>query len=590
MPSPITSNTDLLSYSIKVDGTELATSYQVYQIEVFKSANKIPYAKVVLQDGAVAEQTFPASDSATFLPGATIDIQLGYNSTNNSVFKGLIIKHGIRTTRNGTTELVLECRGKAIKMTLGRKTNIESEKLDSDVLKTLISNYGLTATVTATTVTHPQMIQYDMSDWDFLLMRADACGLTVFAEADEIKVAAPTVGSAVLDISFGDSVYDMNLYMDAMTQLSGTESSTWDMATLALIKATGSASASLNGDVTSDTLAGVAGVTSKLVSSANLQQGDIQAWASSQLLKSKFAKIQGKISFQGSHLVLPNTAITLANVGNRFNGTAYVGGVKHTVREGNWVTEAHLGLDSQWFVEQTPHVENLGASGVVPPIKGLMIGMVTKMHEDPDGKYRIQIKLPMLQKDTELMWARMANFYATVNAGSFFLPEVGDEVVVSFLNEDPRFPIILGSLYNSTSTAPLTAAAENYHKAFITKAQLKMTFDDENKIIEIVTPNANKITFSDKDQKITILDETNNKIEMSTSGIAITSDKDITIKAANISMEATQNITIKAGVDLKGEGVNIEWKASAQATVKGALAELSSSGVTTVKGSLVKIN
>ncbi len=80
-----------------------------------------------------------------------------------------------------------------------------------------------------------------------------------------------------------------------------------------------------------------------------------------------------------------------------------------------------------------------------PAVRGLINGTVKKMYDDPLGQFRVLVDVPMFNNYGEGIWARLANFYSTSGAGAFFMPEVGDEVVVGFLNEDPCSPVILES-------------------------------------------------------------------------------------------------------------------------------------------------
>ena len=186
----------------------------------------------------------------------------------------------------------------------------------------------------------------------------------------------------------------------------------------------------------------------------------------------------------------------------------------------------------------------------------------------------------------------MVHLYATNKAGSFFIPEVGDEVLLGFLNNDPRFPVILGMMYSKKNAPPYTPDKKNPIKAFVTKNQLKMVFEDEKKNIIIETPSKNIITISDENKKITIEDQNKNKIEMSSSGIVMDSPKDINIKAkGKINIEAMQNITIKSsGGDVASQGLNVKAKANIQYSAQGTMAELKGSAQTTVKGGIVMIN
>jgi len=187
----------------------------------------------------------------------------------------------------------------------------------------------------------------------------------------------------------------------------------------------------------------------------------------------------------------------------------------------------------------------------------------------------------------------MANFYATAGFGAGFMPEVGDEVVIGFLESNPRYPVILGSLYSNTRKTSNPAKDDNnYIKTITTKSNLKISFDDEKKITKIETPGANSITLSDDAKSIEIVDQNSNSIKMTSAGIILKSGKDITLDATgNITLKATGKIEITATQDAAITGMNVTNTAQMGFTAKGtATAELSASGQTTVKGGIVMIN
>jgi uncharacterized protein involved in type VI secretion and phage assembly len=195
--------------------------------------------------------------------------------------------------------------------------------------------------------------------------------------------------------------------------------------------------------------------------------------------------------------------------------------------------------------------------------------------------------------DQKGLWARLSTFYATDQNGSFFFPEIGDEVVIGFIDSDPRHPVILGAVYSDARNAAITPPDDsNYIKQLTTKSNLKISFDDQNKILEISTPAGNSITLTEKDESIVIVDQNQNSIKMSQDGIEITSCKDITFSApGNIKMNADQAIDIEATGDLTCGGMDISLSAQAELTAQGqASAELSSTGQTAVQGAIVMIN
>lgn len=102
-----------------------------------------------------------------------------------------------------------------------------------------------------------------------------------------------------------------------------------------------------------------------------------------------------------------------------FNGNVFVSSVTQEFEPGNWFSEAEFGMSPDWFAEQRDLVAP-PASGFVPGIEGLQIGVVLKLDEDPKQQNRIQVSVPILQADSEGVWARLTNFYASNSFGAFF--------------------------------------------------------------------------------------------------------------------------------------------------------------------------
>jgi Rhs element Vgr protein len=382
--------------------------------------------------------------------------------------------------------------------------------------------------------------------------------------------------------------------IDARSQLSSVTSSAWNFSEQSVSRGDSSEpTVNQQGNLSGSQLADVMGGSSyEIFTCAPVISGDLKNWANAQLLKSRLARIRGRVLFPGSAKPTPGQVVELAGLGQRFNGKAFISGVTHRIERGDWQTEVEFGLSPRWFVEETPDVEARPAAGLLPSVHGLQIGKVKKIQDDPDGQTRIQVDLPMISPDGDGVWARIAGPYATKNAGVFFMPEVGDEVVICFVNNDPSFPVIVGSLYSSQRTPPFTPDEPNTNKAIVSNSQLKITLDDVKKVIQIRTPGGHIVTMSDDEKTITLVDSNNNKIEMASSGISLSSPGDITIKATGqIQMEAQTNVSIKATADLSLQGLNVAAKAQIALSAQGqAQAELSASGQTTVRGAVVMIN
>ena len=91
-----------------------------------------------------------------------------------------------------------------------------------------------------------------------------------------------------------------------------------------------------------------------------------------------------------------------------------------------------------------------------------------------------------------------------------FLPEVDDEVVLQFINEDSCLPVIVGSLYSRKRKTPVSLDPKNNLKTIVTKNQLKITLDDDKKIITIGTPGENTLILDDDKKQILLSDANKN--------------------------------------------------------------------------------
>jgi uncharacterized protein involved in type VI secretion and phage assembly len=317
----------------------------------------------------------------------------------------------------------------------------------------------------------------------------------------------------------------------------------------------------------------------------------LKTFAQVHQLKAGLARIRGHLRFKGSAKALPGTLIALRGLGQRYDGDVFVSAVDHDISDGEWLTTVEFGLAPDWTTER-PEVAAPAAGGRLPPMRGVQIGKVLKLDGDPTGAHRVQIELPLLEADTRGIWARLTQFHASNAFGAMFVPEVGDEVVVAFLGDDPSVPVVIGSLYSSQRQPPYVLEANNEIKAIVTRCNARIEINDEDKVITIRTHGNNTVVLSDKEQTIMLTDQNSNQVKLSPDGIMISSPKNISISAhGGIKVDAVGDISIRSQADVSTRGLNISCKADIGFSAEGsASAELSASGQTVVKGALVAIN
>ncbi len=596
-PSPLLAAGSLCSFSIKSDGEPIDSTFEVVSIDVWIGLNKVPKAQIVIYDGSAAASDFAISSGPAFIPGKKIEIAAGYDGVNKTIFKGVVESQGIEIVRNGPSKLIVDVTDEAIKMTLERHNALFEKITDSDLIGKLIAANGLAKDVASTSTVHEDIVQYYASDWDLMLTRAQMNGFVVLADSGKVIVKAPDNSQAsVLSVEYGDSIFDLHAEIDAVSQIpsSAINSLAWDHETQKLAASgPGPVNVAEQGNLSSADLAKVFDVKNfAQQTGAPIEKTALKDWSSAELLKSKLSKIRGEVSFQGSALAQAGKTIALAGLGTRFNGNAYVSAIKHSITDGEWVTTATFGLSDKWFAAQAPEIAAPAASGQLPPIKGLQTGIVKKLAADPGGEFRVLVSLPLLQDDAKGVWARLGMFYASNQIGAVFYPEIGDEVVVGFMNEDPRYAVILGSLYSKKLAPPVTPDEKNTRKVLLTRSKLEISFDEESKIIEIKTPGNHSIKLDDKGTAITILDSSKNSVTLSTSGIAIDSSSDITMTAkGNITIDAKGNMKLNAAANATMDGLQVALTAKTKFSATGnAQAEVTASGMLTLQGAMVKIN
>jgi uncharacterized protein involved in type VI secretion and phage assembly len=200
---------------------------------------------------------------------------------------------------------------------------------------------------------------------------------------------------------------------------------------------------------------------------------------------------------------------------------------------------------------------------------GVVIGVVSNI-DDPENTGRVKVRFPWLSSDEESHWARVCQFMTGNDRGSWFIPEVNDEVLVAFEHGDVNHPYVVGSLYNGQDQPP----SENSHSS-------------ENNIRMIKSRSGHIIKIDDTSGS----EQVEIKTSSGKSVLTMKSDGSITIKSENITIEGTMKI------DLKSQNINIE--ASQQLKLKGTsgfavestgTGKVEASGPLTVKGAVVNIN
>jgi uncharacterized protein involved in type VI secretion and phage assembly len=206
---------------------------------------------------------------------------------------------------------------------------------------------------------------------------------------------------------------------------------------------------------------------------------------------------------------------------------------------------------------------------------GVTIGTVTN-NKDEEGLGRVKVKLPRISDTDETYWASVLTPMAGKERGIYFLPEVGDEVLVAFDQGDVNFPYILGGLWNGKDKPPETNEDGKNNKRLIksrsghqiilddTKDAEKIIIQDSTGKNEIVIDSKNNAIMLKVEQDLTL--EAKGKISLKTSG------GDLAFECNNLNIQAKQNCEIKANANCNIEAAGMGIKCLAGVKINdGAL-------------------
>lgn len=537
-------------FTVLVGGEPVSRADALQGLSIVAMANRIASAQLSYVDGVPADGGFVLADSGLFDPGQAIEIRAGAGRETDTLFVGVVTGVRLRMREGAPPLLQVDCRHAATRAATTRRSAVFTDQTDSDAIESLLSAAGVPADVASTAVQHTQLVQHDCSDWDFLVARAQACGLNVLTRADRIVVAAPALGGTVAQLRYGATLLAFDGEVDARLQAQAVQVASWQPAQQAVDLAEGTDPGfDAPGTFEPRALAESAGVASRVQVHAALDGNEAALLADSTVLQSQAGLVRGRAKCAGLGGVLPGDTVTLAGLGQRFDGDALVTGVRHDLDpQQGWKTHLQLGQPAP-DEAHARRLQQRRAGALLAPVSGLQCGVVTDI-EDPAGELRVRVRLPLVDADGAGVWARQLALDAGDDRGWVFRPEIGDEVLVGFLDEDPRHPVVLGMLHSSAHRAPIPPDSGNDLKGYRSRSGIELQFDDSQGTVTLRTPEGNSLVLDDGAGGITLEDQHGNRIVMDASGIQVHSRGELALDAGT-----TGVLNGGAKLDLTSSGI-----------------------------------
>ncbi|WP_066382796.1 MULTISPECIES: phage baseplate assembly protein V [unclassified Anabaena] len=268
--------------------------------------------------------------------------------------------------------------------------------------------------------------------------------------------------------------------------------------------------------------------------------------------------LQGLYEASGNCIGIPELrardTVEIRGVGKRFSGQYTLSKVRHIIDGSGYRTQFEV---SQQFTSSIlkslrKKIAESPSPNKQEKMTGVFVGKVVN-NLDPMQLGRIQVSFPHLSDLNISPWARIATMMAGANEGSYFLPDMGDEVLVSFEKGDINSPVIVGGLWNGLARPPEFNTGLNARKMIQTKTGLKLMFDETpgQESLSLETLAGLTVNLSDT-QGITIKDLLDNSIHVSPQGITINSPTRINLTVAGNSIEINAS-----GVTIQGTQINL---------------------------------
>ncbi len=573
---PTEANPDRPEVEVRVAGEALEPDAQndVVAVDVAEEVGQHARMELLVQNWDTDTNRVRHSDGDTFSPGAEIAVSLGYHAELTEVFAGVItgLTASFGADRNPT--LRVSARSKSALLDDAPRSRVLEQSTDLDLANLIAADYGLSVDGEGA-VTHEQLVVDRDTDWAVLRRRADALGHVLYVRGDNLVMRPPAGKGDEIVLRHGVNVTELNLTMDLAKIGNPVVVAGWDPETLEPLESeqlAASTEVAPAGDSHDETLGEADWPLReyRVTSPAPMAADELDRAAIGRVTRHALRHIHG----QGHTIGLPQLRIDgwllLQGVGERMAGPHYITAARHHMSERGYQTEFTVGRPPK--LRPQPDGRSRG--------RGLALGVVTDL-DDPKGWGRVKVAFPWRTGDTDGVWARLSVLDAGPEHGTWFVPDVGQEVIVAQLDDDERFPVVLGAVWNGVQTPPEEIDAEkNGIRAIVSRSGHRLTFDDtEAALIRVTTAGGREFELSDGEEQITMREPTSgNEVVLASDGVRLTA--------------ATGDIVLDAAAGgVKVSATTLEVSTTGPSKVEStATLDLTASATLGLQGALVKIN
>ncbi|MBI1878918.1 MAG: VgrG-related protein [Chloroflexi bacterium] len=523
-----------------------------------------------------------------------IKVETGSEQGNlaGTLIKGEITALEPHFSSDGRTSLLVRGYDKSHRLHRGRKTRTFAKQTDSDIVQKIAGEIGLTPQTDATNITYDFVLQNNQTNMEFLLARAARIGYQVYAAEGKLyfKKGDTPLGTGS-ELKFTETLISFQPRLTTSGQADKIIVKGWDPKGKKPIMAQATPNSSLNQGGTGKT----GGATAqKAFGSAEAVIVDQPVFTSAEAsslatgLSNDISRefIQAEGTCMGDPGVKAGWTITIKGVGQRFSGKYFVTSAMHIYNAEGYETRFTMSGRQPNTLSHLLESDNGHHSRGL--VQGVVTGLVTNLN-DPDNLGRIKVKYAWLG-EIESDWVRMASPMGGGGRGFFYLPEVNDEVLLTFEHGDVHRPYVIGFLWSSPDKPPeandkAVGSGKVNQRILRSRSGHIITLDD--------TDGQEKITIRDKTTKNELMiDSAKNSMTIKVDGdFSVEAKGKITLNSVqNMSLNSKANLAVEAtgNGDIKGTQLTLEG--TAKGALKAPMVSLEGQAMAEVKAGLVKIN
>lgn len=565
---------------IKVDGNDLPAKIMDDLLEVtVESSLRLPDMFTI----HVHDEQLKWVDEGPFGLGKEVEIGAVKEESGSSLvlIKGEIT--AIEPDFGEGTKATLLVRGydRSHRLHRGTYSKAYLQVTDSDLASRIAQEAGLKADVESTSEVYDHVLQHNQTPMEFLSERAQRIGCEFFVDDKTLHFRKPPKNGEPLALEWGLALMSFRPRLTLIEQIDEVVVKGWDAKMRQVFvghASRGQAEPQTDQPHQGGQLASSAfkGAKRVVVNRHVSSQAEASQLAQAILDEISGALVEAEGMCQGQPDLRAGKFVKLSALGRQFSGTYFVTAATHIYRaEGAYLTSFNIhGRRAETLyalIERSPGQPD------GPGWQGTVVGLVTN-NKDPEGWGRVKLKFPWLSDDVESDWARVVGSGAGKDRGFYCLPEVNDEVLVTFEHGDPGRPYVIGNLWNGQDKPPLPVekALENgkvSQRVFKTREGHTLTFKDgKEKGVVLETSGKHRLTLGDEKKlvvletsgghRLTLGDDTKKVVLESAGGHVVTLD------------DTEKKISIESSGALNLKGINLTLEASGQLVLKGTKVDI----------------